>query len=372
MLLPFAGFLHILYRMDERTKSIIAIGQKIAGETARIDGCLRELGRFLLERSQDGRIAIERSTYDRINDETAQIDAAIRQIESGVERANEIDNKIADEERLNGEVQGQLIAIYPNLGRLVTGDECFSPYKTRIDSIQQKIDGLNERLTETGDKNNANVFAWLGRSAQSLVLKSLLAKTEASRERVYAEAGADFIRNQLTDGQAGSSELEALCTAAGVLKKEHDERDMRIIVLKEEKREILRSFGRDGNANRKKTEIRRRMEQLNRELDDLCLRLGRKAEAPSTQLVFQNLLDDEMEIILEDVAHRREIVKDYEDQTARLKVSLEIDAERADVEKLAKSIAMQRQRIATAEGIIARHDKRIAEANKRIADLMRN
>jgi hypothetical protein len=364
--------------MDERTKSILAIEQKIAGETARTDGSLRGLGRLLLERSQDGRIAIERTAYNRINDETARLDAAIRQIDSDVERVNEVDNKIADEERLNAEVRGRLSALYPDLGRLVIEDERFSafslPYKTRIDALLQKIDDLNGRLAEIGEKGSANIFAWLGRGAQNLVVKSLLTKTETSREQVYAEAGAEFVRNRphpVGDQPADSGEFEALCTSAGLLKNEYDERDMRIIALKEEKRETLSTFGRGGNANRKKTEIRRRTEQLSRELDDLYLRLGRKAEEPATRLVLQSLFDDEMEMILEDVAHCREVAKDYEDQTAKLKTSLEIDEERADVEKLTKSIAVQRQRIAAAEEIIAQCDRRIAEANKRIADMMR-
>jgi chromosome segregation ATPase len=373
--LVFYRFFAYSDMMDERTKSILAIEHKMAGETARIEGWLRELGRLLLERSRDSSIAAARTAYDRINDEMARLEGAVRQIDRDAERVNEIDNKVADEERLNGETRRQLTAIYPNLGKLVTEDECFStfssPYRARIEAIQQKIDGLNGRLAEMDGKGNANVFAWLGRSVQSLVDKSTLAKTEAFRERVYAEAGTEFIRDQPVSGQTGSAELDALYAAAGTLKYECDEQDMRVAALKEEKREIVSSFGRDGNANRKRAEIHRRMEQLSRELGDLCLRLGRKAEDPSARPAFESLLDHEMTGILEDVAHCRETVKDYEDQTTRLKVSLEIDEERAEVERLARLIAVQRQRIAAAEEIIIQHDKHIAEANKRIADLLR-
>ncbi|MDR1095600.1 MAG: hypothetical protein LBL31_04370 [Spirochaetaceae bacterium] len=367
--------------MDERTKSILAIEHKIADETARIDGELRELGRLLLERSRDSSIADTRAAYNRINEETARLETVVRQIDRDAERVNEIDNEIADEERQNSEARRQLAGIYPNLGRLVTEEELFStfsaPYRARIDAIQQKIDGLDRRLTEVDEKGNANVFAWLGRSAQNLVVKSRLAKTQASRERVYAEAGAQFLCSQPNDGslpdggQTGSAEWEALYTAAGTLQHECDERDTRVAALKEEKQEIGGSFGHDGNANRKRAEIRRRIDQLSGERGDLCLRLGRKAEDPAVNLMPESLLDHEMTGILEDVAHCRETVKDYEDQTARLKVSLEIDEERAEVERLTRLVAVQRQRIAASEEIIAQHDKHIAEANKRIADLLR-
>jgi hypothetical protein len=358
--------------MDERTKSIRAIEQKIAGETARVNGYLRSLGQLLLERSHDARIAIERTAYEKINDETARLHTVLRQIERDVERVNEIDSLITEEERLNGEVTGRLDAICPHLGRLVTEDEVFSgfssPYKTQIDTVQQKIDGLNERLNRMTEKDN--VFGWLGRNAQSLVIKSFLTKTEASLERIYAEAGAGFVRNRPSDGQTGSSELEDVYASAGQLWNENNEREERIAALKKEKQEILGSFGRGGSINRKKTEARCRIEHLSGELGDLYLRLGRKAEDPSTRLVLQNLFDDEMSGMLENAAHCREMLKDYEDQTARLKVSLEIDEERTDIEKHKKSIAVQRRRIAVAEEIIAQHDKCIAEADKRIKGLM--
>jgi hypothetical protein len=375
-LLPFAGFLRILNKMDERTKSIFAIEQKTADETAQINKHLRRLGQLLLERSKDGRIAIDRAAYEKTNEELARLEAAILQVEHDAERVIEIDNLIADEERLNDEAEGRLAVIYPDLGKSVTEDETFeafsAPYKTRIIALEQKIDGLNGRLNEIDEKGSSNIFSWLGRGAQSLAIKSFLAKAETSRERVYAEAGAEFAYNRPSNGQKGSGALEELYTFALLQKKEESEREKRIAALKEEKRELLGSFGREGNANRKKAEIRRRIVQLDRELNDLYLRLGRKAEDPSTRLVLQSLFDDEMGRILEDTAHCRERVRDYEDQTARLRTSLDIDEERADIEKFKKSIAAQRQRIAVAEEIIAQYEKRITEADKHIADMMKN
>jgi chromosome segregation ATPase len=375
--LAFYRFFAYSGMMDERTKSILAIERKIADETARIDGGLRELGRLLLERSGDGGIADARTARDRINEESARLETAVRQIDRDAERVNEIDNGIADEERQNSEARRQLAGIYPNLGRLVTEDAFFAtfsaPYRERIDALRLKIDGLDRLLAGMDGKGNAPIFAWLGRSARSLAAKSRLAKARAARERVYAEAGAAFLcsDSRPNGGQTGSAEGEALYAAAGALKRECDERAARIAALKEEKQEIGGAFGHDGNANRKRAEIRRRIDQLNRERDDLCLRLGRKAEDLAVNRMPEHPLDHEMTGILEDVARCRETVKDYEDQTARLQVSIEIDEERAEVERLLRLIAVQRQRIAAAEEIIAQHGKHIAEANKRIADLLR-
>ncbi|MDR1469896.1 MAG: hypothetical protein LBT00_11440 [Spirochaetaceae bacterium] len=360
--------------MDERTKSILAIEQKMADEAGRIDGLLRGLGQVLLERSDDDALAAFRTERDKIDDETARLDETLRQVEKDVERVSGIDAGIAEEERLNRELKERITATYPELGRLAVEDDAFSafasPYKTRIAAIQQKIDGLSERLDgANGAEEKGNVFAWLGKSAQNLVVKSFLAKTQSSLERVYAEAGAEFARNRPA-GKTGSGEIEALYASVESLKNENNERDLRLIALKEEKRNILSSFGREGNANRKKAEIARRKECLRQERDDVHVRLGKKAEDPSTQFTLQSLFDDEMNKIRENIARHREQVKDYEDQIASLKASLEIDREQAEVKKLERSIAEQRQRITLAGETIARHEKAIAEANKRIEDLM--
>jgi chromosome segregation ATPase len=366
--------------MDERTKNILAIEQKIADEAGRIDRLLRGLGQLLLERSDNNTLAAERAECGNINDETARLDEAARQVEKDGERVRGIDREIAEEERLVGEIKERLAAMYPGLGKLAVEDDTFSafasPYKTRIAAIQQKIEDISGRLSGRGEPGNpdgikekGNVFVWIGRGAQNLVVKSFLAKTQASLERVYAEAGAEFTRDRPA-GQTGSAETEAVYTLAESLKQESNERDSRIAALKEAKRTILSSFGREGSANRKKAEIARRKERLQQERDDVYLRLGKKAEDPSAQFTLQSLFDDEMNNIRQNVAYRREQVKDYEDQIAGLKASLEIDKERAEVKKLERLIAEQRRRITLAGESIARHETALTEANKRIENLM--
>jgi uncharacterized coiled-coil protein SlyX len=369
--------------MDERTKSILALERKVADETGRIDRFLRGLGRLLLERSDDDALAAERAECGAINDEAARLDEAARQVEKDGERVHGIDGEIAEEERLIGDIRARLAGLYPELGKLAVEDGAFSdfaaPYQTRIAAIQQKRDDLSGRLNESdgadvpddpdGGKEKGNVFAWLGRGAQNLVVKSFLAKTQSSLERVYAEAGAAFARNRPA-GQTGSAETEAVYAEAEALKQEVNGRDVRIIALKEEKREILRSFGREGSANRKIAEIARQKERLQQEREEVCLRLGKKADDPSAQLAFDPLFDDEMNSIRGDVACRRGLVKDYKDQIAGLKASLEIDRERAEIKKLERAVAEQQRRIALAGEAIARHERAIAESNRRIENLM--
>jgi chromosome segregation ATPase len=363
--------------MDERTKSILVLEQKMANEAGRIDGLLRGLGQLLLKHSDDGDLAVERAAYGKINDETARLDEAVRQVEKDSERVSGIDGEIAEQERQKGALKERLAAIYPELGKLAAADDAFSafasPYKTRIAAIQQKIEGLSERLNgpagADGTEEKGNVFVWLGKGAQHLVVKSFLAKTQSSLERVYAEAGAEFARNWPT-GQTAGGETERVYASVESLKHESNERDLRIIALKEEKRNILSSFGREGSANRKKVEIARQKERLCQERNDLYLRLGKHTEDSSARFALKSPFDDEMNKIREQVTHCRNRVKNYEDQITGLKASLEIDREQAEVERLKRSIAEQRRRIALAGEAIARQEKAIAEAHKRIETLM--
>jgi chromosome segregation ATPase len=379
--LVICRFFAYLLTMDERAKSIVAIERKAAGEVARVDGLLRGLGQKLLERSQDGEPAGERAVYDGINDEKARLDDALRQIEVDLEEINDINGKIAEAERQNGEVEARLVAIYPNLGKLAVRDEAFAvfaaPYKTRIAVVQQKIDALAEQIdgadagleSRTDARGVSSVFTWVGRNVKTLVSKSALAKSEIALERIYGEVGADFACNRPPAGQMGTEETEEAYTSARRYKDERDERSSQIAALRERKRNIQNTFGPDGNANRKKTEIGRRRDHLDRELGDLYLQLGQKAEAPVTRPLFASLFDDEMSEIRGNIAYYRHLIKDYEDQVSSLKASLEIDGEREEIEKFKRSIADQRQRIAAAEAAIAQYDKRIEEANRRIMDL---
>jgi chromosome segregation ATPase len=364
--------------MDDRTKTILALEQKRTDEAGRIDRLLRGLGQLLLERSDDDSLSAERVECGNINDELAQLDEAVLQVERGDGRVHAIDAEIVEAERLNREMKAQLAALHAELGKLAVEDEAFSafalPYKTRIADIQQKIGELSGRLNERGEPGEtketrgANVFAWIGRGAQNLVVKVSLAKTQSSLERVYAEAGTAFAHNRPV-GQTGSADTEAVYAEAESLRREGDERDLRIIALKEEKRTILSSFGREGSASRRKAEIARRKEQLQQDRDRLSLRLGKRAVSSSESSSFLSLFDDEMSRIGENVAHHREQVKDYEARIAGIKALMEIDRERAEVKKLEQSIAEQRRRIALAEEAIARHEMAVNEANRRIEQL---
>jgi hypothetical protein len=373
----------MLGAMDERKKSILLLERRKAEELSRIRALLRELGRRLLERaSPDG--MVERELFDKARAERARLDEARRQVEEDAERAAAIDKAVAEAERQNAETARRLAEVYPDLGETALADEAFAvfaaPYKARVDAVRQKLDELQGRLRDVDGKSGANVFVWLGKNAQSLVLKSFLAKTEASLRRIYAEAGAEFVRGGPCGvnaggvseaGVPGEGALGAGFASVRALWDESEERMRLVASLKEEKRVILDSFGHGGSAGRKKAEIARQAGELDRQIDEIYLRLGRKAEEPSTRAEVQRLFDAEADGFLADVLRRRGMVNEYDAQTAKLKASLDIDEERAEIARLERSIAEQQARITAAQGVVARCEKDIAGANERIAGLMK-
>ena len=377
-----------LYRMDERRKTILTIEERKAAEAAIEEERLRTLGRLLLERSDDGRLAVERNAYTRLNGEISALRQEIAVLTQKTGRAAELAEFISEAERQYAETEKELAAHYPELGRRLfepantatdatadaaasavasTGadfDAFTAPYKRRISEIQQKAETLANRLAEleTGEKNN--VFSWLGKRAQGMVVKSSLSRTEAALRQVYAEAGCELLKQpSLSAGAA----LDGICADAVTLKEACDSCRLRTSTLKEEKRCITEELNREGaGAVRKKTSHE---QQLLRDLDHLYLRLGKKARDPVARLALQSLFDDEMAATLETALKSRAVIDDYDEQVTKLRVSLEVDDERSVIEKWERAILEERRRIGDSEKKIAEYEKFISDAGDRIARL---
>jgi hypothetical protein len=378
--------------MDERRKSILAIEERKAAEAAREMELLRTLGRLLLERSDDGRLAVERNAYTKLNGEIASFHERIDELNTKTRRAAELTEQINDEERQCAESEKALAAQYPELGRMLfepksavaadTGRagasfaEFSAPFCQRIAEIQQKSETLSARLSEleTGEKNN--VFSWLGKRAQGMVIKSSLTRTEAALRQVYAEAGAAIAAGAAAAEesellkQSVLPEIDRICAETTKLKDECRGRRERLSKLKEEKRSITEELNRDaGGAVRKKAGYEQHITRLLRELDQVYLRLGKKAEDPVAQLALRSLFDDEMSETLETALQSCKQVDEYNEQITKLRVSLEVDDERTVIEKWERAILEERRHIGDSEKKIADYTKLIADARERIVRL---
>ncbi|MDR2490394.1 MAG: hypothetical protein LBD20_03220 [Spirochaetaceae bacterium] len=376
--------------MDERRKSILAIEEQKSAETAREAEHLRTLGRMLLERSDDGRLAVERNTYTKLNREIAAAQEQIEALAQKTFRAAELTEQINAEERQFAETEKALAAHYPELGRMLFEPkdadagadtdqngarfaEFTAPFCQRIAEIQQKTETLSARLSELETAEKGNVFSWLGKRAQGMVIKSSLSRTEAALKQVYAEAGAAAATGSELLNQPGMQllpELDRICAETTKLKDECTSFHERLSKLKEEKRCITEALNHDGGgAVRKKANYEQQITRLLGELDQVYLRLGKKAEDPVARMALKSLFDDEMTQTLETALVSRDMVDEYNEQIAKLRVSLEVDDERTVIEKWERAVLEERRHIGDSEKKITEYTKLIADARDRIARL---
>jgi ATP phosphoribosyltransferase regulatory subunit HisZ len=64
-------------------------------------------------------------------------------------------------------------------------DNYTSLFREQADALAAKLESLETRIGELDNKEGGNVFSWIGKSAQGLVLRSFLSKAQESQEQHY-------------------------------------------------------------------------------------------------------------------------------------------------------------------------------------------
>jgi predicted component of type VI protein secretion system len=233
-------------------------------------------------------------------------------------------------------------------------------YRRQLEALTPKIRSLEDRLEGIAERDASNVLSWVGRGAQSLVVRSLLAKNQAGLRRIYAAAGERFAHYDFQVSSGGIAELQkALAEKEHSLTKFEEE----LTILKDERRRILDSFG--GHPAKRVQALEKQIALLQEELDSLCLRVSITAEREE----FAPLLRAEDHDALARIREVRESLRQYGVRIEKLRASLAIDAERAEIAKMERAIAEHERRIAAGRKSVRDLRKNIAEANRRIAEL---
>jgi chromosome segregation ATPase len=246
-----------------------------------------------------------------------------------------------------------------------------APFRAQQEILAPKIRSLEERLSELGGRTGANVFTWIGKGAQAMVIRGFLARTRESLDRLYEQAGERFSRPEEAALFAGG-EPAALIAGAAALKDRAEKLAEQAAALKAERRKTADALGADGGAAKRKDALEKRIAALREELRVLYRRVGEAAEKGAGKKSGASLLFPEDRPVLDRVGAKRKTLRDYEKRIRKIRVSMAIDGEKAEIEKLNKSIEGQRARIAAAEQTIAELSGRIAEAEDHIKKLKGN
>ncbi|MDR2258942.1 MAG: hypothetical protein LBE14_07320 [Treponema sp.] len=359
--------------MDYRKKNIGELESKKRESRCSLDLILEDFGGQLLNRiGGEDFPSGEVQDYRRLLQEVSDSESLIETIEADTLRLRELEENIGRAEQRRAAQAGELSGLYGALGKCALEDvqagDAVAAYRQRADFLADKIETLESRLTELETREGANVFAWLGKNAQGVLARSSLAKARNNLERLYQEAGEQFTRpgagNPPPRGE--SAELAEKIKKARSLSQNLTEE---LAGLREERRKLGGVFGAEGGPARQIQGLERHINHIRQELKTLYRRFGEQAEEGQHKKQFASLFYEDDTQVLDKIKLVRKTIGDYDGEIKKLKASLEIDAEKAEIEKMKKAVEEQRARIAAAEKNIGELEGRIQETQQRIGEL---
>jgi len=362
--------------MDERKKTIKLLeGQKKEARLSR-DLLLEKLGEILLGRinetnSYPSEISKYTEEYRRLNKEIADSQTYISITEKGMIRLKELEATITVLEQKQSKQTEELSKLHIQLGKLIMeepGLENFGkPHKKQIELLVPKIQSLEDRLEKLEDKDGTNVFTWIGKNAQAMVLRSFLENSQESIRRIYGSIGAEFIlpKDRIITNEkilSLTKECENFRESVSTLIEE-------ITTLKTECRTISSDFGIEGSPIKRIQDMEKHIAHIKVELKTVYLNIGTYIAEEKGQDDVSRLLSDD-DIVLLDEAHIiQENIKVIDRNIEKLKAELAIEEEKVEIEKFKKGIDDHKKRISQSENAISDLERRITESNIRIEKL---
>ncbi|MDR1059300.1 MAG: hypothetical protein LBL43_07090 [Treponema sp.] len=357
--------------MDEQIKNIRRLESEKAGEEEILRDHLEELGKTLLARKAEPSGA-EQGEYQRLLDESSDAEGRIRALEADMLRSKELEAEIAGKEREQNTEVKEMSALYTQLGDYLLNNPAFDDfsgvYRQQLEALLPRIRSMESRLEELETKDEDGVLSRIGKGAQSLVVRSFLGKNQENLNRVYRKAGEDFFNSRKEDFSP-DQEIETLAGRLEERRKRFAALGEDISRLRGDHREIGAAFGAEGNPARKIHGLERLIARLGEDIHSLCRNYGSAAADPGKQDRFGPLLGEEEKSLLERIREHRAGIAGIDREIARLQASLAIGEEKAEIEKLNRSIETQRRKISDAEETIEELERRIAGSGARIKEL---
>ncbi|MDR1253107.1 MAG: hypothetical protein LBK62_13240 [Treponema sp.] len=352
-------------------------GQQIPAEGA--DACAAPASSFTEESSS----FTEEAEYHRLRKEIADSEAAIAGVEIQIRQLKDLDEKIAQKERESDEQAKDLAGVYGRLGKALFSDgsgaygEYTEPFRDQVESLCTKVRSLEERVAGLEQKEGNNVFAWIGKNAQSLVLRSFLTKAQDNLEQLYRAAGERYGRQDTFPADSGVlPEIAGLTAETAQVKEQARSLSKKLSEYREERRGISEGFDAEGSPAKRIHTLKNHIAGMREELRLLYRRFGADAASlggreGGAASLFDTLFTADDQAFLDEAARISQAIHDAESATAKLRASLAIDEEQAKIDNCRKFIADKRSRIAEAEKDIAGFEDSIQESEKCIEALQK-
>jgi DNA repair exonuclease SbcCD ATPase subunit len=366
--------------MDDRKKRIDDLQKNNKENRVSLDALLENFGENLYSRTKDLSLEFEDITlYKAYLQDIAESNISIGKIEEKNRRFQELEDAIEIKEQGEKERAKEMSVIYRKLGKALLENPSYVDYtslfKEQADSLTAKLESLETRIGELDNREGSNVFSWIGKSAQGLVLKSFLSKAQDSQGQLYHDVGERYSgRDSISkddDVAVISEELEAL---RNVSRSAQDE----ISALKDEKRMISAGFGIDGNPQKQIQSVKNHIEQVRENLRSLYRDFGAQASGimdeeikPERKYFIDTIVTVEDGETIGRAVRLNQTMIDNEKAIGKLKASLAIDDEKSKIEKYKKSIEEKKSRITDLEKSIAELEEDVRDSENTIVELQK-
>ena len=369
--------------MDDRRKRIDDLIKNNKESRTSLDALLENFGESLYIRTKDmdnisqaKGVTEDIIQYNIYLQDIAESNIAIAKIEEKNRRYKEMEEAIEAIEKEERERAKVMVGIYRKLGKALLENSAYDDYtsffREQADALKAKLESLETRITELENKEGGNVFSWIGKSAQGLVLKSFLSKAQESQEQLYHNVGERYsTRDSVSDGD----EIAQIRAEIDCLREISKTALDALSNLKDEKRIITASFGIDGNPQKQIQAVKNRIAKINEDIKNLYRKFGAEASGIDEDIIPERKYYIDTIVTAEDgetigrAARLNQSILENEKAINRLKTSLAIDEEKNKVDKYYKSILDKKEKIADMEKAIEDLEKNILEAENHIKEL---
>jgi predicted RNase H-like nuclease (RuvC/YqgF family) len=255
-------------------------------------------------------------------------------------------------------------------------------FREQANALATKLESLESRIKELEVRDGGNVFTWIGKSAQGLVLRSFLSKAQESQEQLHYNVGERYAQRSMDIGH------DAVPLEGDDIMSLHYEVDKhrevsraamdQIAMLKDEKRMISASFGVDGNPQKQIQSLKNHITQIRESLRSLYRNFGAQAcgimdaeIAPERKYFIDTIVTAEDGEIIGRAVRLHQSIIDYDKSIGKLVASLAIDEERTKIEKYIRSIEDKRNRIAEMERAIVELEENVSDSESYIQELQK-
>ena len=365
--------------MDDRKKRIDDLVRNSDEARSSLTTLLENFGEKLYSRTKDMQVDFEDIVqYNILLRDIAESNTAIGKIEEKNRRLRELEEAIDTGENEEKERAKEMSVLYSKLGKALLENSAYEDYtslfKEQADALTAKLESLEARIGELDNKEGSNVFSWIGKSAQGLVLRSFLSKAQESQEQLYHNVGERYsTRDSVSDSDEVASIRKDIDDLREVSRIALDE----LSKLKDEKRIILASFGIDGNPQKQIQSVKNHIEQIRRELRSLYRSFGEQAAGideditPERKYFIDTIVTAEDGETIGRAARLNQLILENENAISKLRAELAIDEEKTKIEKLKRSIEDKKNRIGDLENDIIGLEANVRECENHIQELQK-